>query len=268
MFFADSHTHSICSPDSTAPMVDMAKRAVQYGLTALTLTDHCDLLNYEGGQRELEYDWAPVDRERKAMLDAFGTQIDLPMGIELGMGHIAPDATRKILSQPGLDFVIGAVHNNSEDTGGVDFCLGDYSTLDNCYKALDNYFPSMIEMAGAGFYDVVAHIIYPLRYMAGDYPTPSLDRYQDHIHEILRLAIESGKGIEINTWKGQTLEEWLPILKMYKEMHGEIITVGSDAHDPTPIGRGIRQVYQMMQDVGFRYVALYHDRKPDMIRLK
>ena len=103
--------------------------------------------------------------------------------------------------------------------------------------------------------------------MNGPYETPSLARYRDQIREILRLAIDSGRGIEINTWKGQTLAAWRPLLKDYKELGGEILTVGSDAHAPDPLGRGIREAYQLMQDCGFRYVAVYHQRKPELFRL-
>ena len=70
MFLADCHTHSLCSPDSNAPMLQMAQKAYEYGLHALCLTDHCDLLSLEG-ERTLDYDWTPVHRERKGMLDAF-----------------------------------------------------------------------------------------------------------------------------------------------------------------------------------------------------
>ncbi len=267
MFLADCHTHSKCSPDSNAPMLQMAQRARELGLKTMCLTDHCDLLSLEG-ERVLEYDWAPVRKERKGMLDAFGTQLDLPMGIEFGMAHLYPEASEKILSEPGLDFVIGSCHNMDEKDGGRDFFMLSYDTLEDCYKALDNYFTSMLKMAAAPYYDVVGHVIYPLRYMNGPYDTPSLARYRDQIREILRLAIQSGRGIEINTWKGQTLTEWIPLLKDYKELGGEIITVGSDAHAPEPLGRGIQEAYAIMADCGFRYVAVYHERKPDMIRLK
>lgn len=269
MFLADCHTHSVCSPDSEIPMVAMAQKAYEYGLTSLTLTDHCDLLSLEG-QPTLTYDWTPVRKERKSMLDAFGARLDLPFGIELGMGFLYPDQTRVILSEPGLDFVIGSAHNLSLEAGGRDFFCLDYTTLDDCYAALDNYFQSMLALAAAPeFYDVVGHIIYPLRYMKGNYPQPpSVDRYRDQIFEICRRAAQAGKGIEINTWKGQTLGEWIPVLKLFKEAGGEYITVGSDAHAPAPIGRGIREAYQLMQDCGFRYVANYHERKPDMIKLK
>lgn len=269
MFLADCHTHSVCSPDSNVPMVQMAQKAVEYGLTNLTLTDHCDLLSIEG-ERELTYDWNPVLQERKKMLDAFGTKLDLPMGIEFGMGFLFPEAAQVILNQPGLDFVIGSAHNLSEEAGGRDFFLLDYETLDNCYAALDNYFQSMLKLASMPeFYDVVGHIIYPLRYMNGDYPTPpSMDRYKDQIYEICRRAAEAGRGIEINTWKSQTLAEWGPVLDLYRQAGGEIVTVGSDAHAPAPLGRGVKEAYQLLQDHGFRYVAVYHERKPEMIRLK
>ena len=59
MFLADCHTHSLCSPDSNAPMLQMAQKAYEYGLHTLCLTDHCDLLSLEG-ERTLDYDWTPV----------------------------------------------------------------------------------------------------------------------------------------------------------------------------------------------------------------
>ena len=193
MFLADCHTHSSCSPDSSTPMVEMAKRAVEYGLTALTLTDHCDLLGLEG-ERTPDYDWAPVLEQRKETLAAFGTRLDLPMGVELGMAFLFPEAADQILSQPGIDFVIGAAHNLSEEAGGRDFYMLDYETPQDCYTALDDYFASMVKLAAGPHYDVVAHIIYPLRYMRHrPFPLPSLTRYRDQIHEIMRLAKDSGR---------------------------------------------------------------------------
>lgn len=100
MFLADCHTHSLCSPDSNAPMLQMAQKAYEYGLHTLCLTDHCDLLSLEG-ERTLDYDWTPVHRERKGMLDAFGARLDLPMGLEFGMGHLFPRHLRKFSGSPG-----------------------------------------------------------------------------------------------------------------------------------------------------------------------
>ena len=43
--------------------------------------------------------------------------------------------------------------------------------------------------------------------------------------------------------------------------------MGSDAHAPEPLGLGVKEAYDLMQDCGFRYVAVYHERKPEMFRL-
>ena len=268
MFLADYHTHSNCSPDGTVPMIQMAEGALAAGVSALCLTDHCDFLSLQGNQRTTHYDWAPVLAQREEMLAQVGTKLELPLGIEFGMSFLDPQAAETVLSQPGLDFVLGAVHNHSEDAGGVDFYFTTFETEEDCYRALDNYFDSMEILAASPYYDVLAHIIYPLRYMTGRYAQPiSMRRYTDQIQHILQKAAESGRGMEINTWKGQTLREWLPILQLFRQVHGEIITVGSDAHAPGPVGQGVREAYALLQEQGFRYVAVYRERTPHFIKL-
>ena len=69
MFLADCHTHSLCSPDSEAPMVEMARRGVELGLNTLCLTDHCDLMSIYG-EPTPDYDWGTVLAQRRETLDA------------------------------------------------------------------------------------------------------------------------------------------------------------------------------------------------------
>ena len=264
MFLADCHTHSRVSPDSNAPMVEMAKAAWEYGLDVMCLTDHCDLLSLEG-ERTLTYDWGPVLRERKGMLDAFGARVDLPLGLEFGMAHLFPEAAETILRQPGLDFVIGSCHNQDEKAGGTDFYLLPYDTLDQCYEALDNYFASMLQMAASQYYDVVGHVIYPLRYMKPNDGPVTLEGYEDRLEALLRTAIGRGKGMEVNTWCGRTLADWLPMLKLYRSLGGEIVTVGSDAHAPGNVGKGVPQAFDLLREAGFRYVTVFRRRKPEFI---
>ncbi len=268
MFLADSHTHSNCSPDGTVPMVAMAQGAIAAGVSCLCITDHCDFLSLDGTQRTPFYNWSPVLAQFEEMQRQYGTSLDLRLGLEFGMGHLDPEGAKKVLSQPGLDFVIGAVHNLREELGGKDFYFLDYETEGDCYRALDDYFASMVELSKGAFYDVIGHIIYPLRYMRGQYETPiSLSRYTDSIRLVMKHAVQSGRGIEINTWKGQTLKEWIPMLKLYRECGGEIVTVGSDAHAPGPIGAGIRESYTMLSDLGFSYVTVFKERKAEFVKL-
>ena len=267
MYYADSHTHSNCSFDGNVPMWEMAAAARSAGLSELCITDHCDMLN-EKGERRLTYDWGPVLGQRERLLGLCGQSLELPMGLELSMSHIAPDAARRILAQPGLDFVIGSIHNHSEADGGADLYYGAYTGPTVCYKTLDDYFSSMELLAPLDTYDVLGHIIYPLRYMAHrDGQNISLDRYMERLGGILRCAAEHGHGIELNTWTGKTLEPWLPILRLYRQCGGEIVTVGSDAHIPEGVGKGISHAYDLLLDTGFHYVTVFRGRKPRFIKL-
>ncbi len=267
MYYADYHTHSDCSFDGRFPMSDMAAAAVAAGLSELCITDHCDMLDTKGNRRPF-YDWNPVLAQREELLRLYGGRLELPMGMELSMSQIDPGTARHTLSQPGLDFVIGSIHNHSEEAGGIDFYYGDYTSPEICYETLDNYFSSMELLAPLDTYDVLGHIIYPLRYMASrDGQTVSLDRYTDRLRAILRSAVEHGHGIEVNTWTGKTVEPWLPVLQLYRDCGGEIVTAGSDAHIPDGVGKGIAQVYELLADTGFRYVAVYRARKPEFIKI-
>ena len=57
------------------------------------------------------------------------------------------------------------------------------------------------------------------------------------------------------------------MLTLYRELGGEIITVGSDAHDPTQIGMGVEEVYGLLRSCGFLYVTEFRRRNPLFITL-
>ena len=111
------------------------------------------------------------------------------------------------------------------------------------------------------------YIIYPLRYMARGCPEVSMDRYADRIRVALAIAIASGRGMELNTYNGRTLAEWRPWLALYRELGGEILTVGSDAHVPENVGQGVPEAYDLIRAAGFRYIAVYEGRKPRFVKL-
>ena len=93
----------------------------------------------------------------------------------------------------------------------------------------------------------------------------------DIIDEILQLLIDQGRGIEINTagWK-YGLGHPNPhekILIRYLELGGEILSIGSDAHEAKHLGYSFEQVPAVLSQCGFRYYTEFKDRKPRMIPL-
>lgn len=268
MYPVDYHTHTCCSPDSDARLEDMAASARRAGLRELCTTDHCDL-QLEDGVKLEHWDWAPIlaQYEETKRLCSW-PDFRLLLGIELGGAHTDPAWAEEIVSGAPLDFVIGSVHNLSQEAGGQDFFFLDYADEDYCRRVLDDYFASLLAMAPLPTYDAVGHIIYPLRYMNGrSGHNITLEPWNDQLDELLRTVIETGRAIEFNTHTGQEILEWRPILERYRALGGELITVGSDAHRPPRVGRGIDQALELLRETGFRWLTLYRQRRPEQIKL-
>lgn len=263
MYLTDYHCHSILSPDGKVPLSIIAEHAIDAGVKEICLTDHCDLLSGHG-RRVYRYDWAAALDQYRETAPRFAGELTIKLGLEYGMGHLDPAVSADILAQPALDFVIGSIHNLSPERGGLDFYYVDYASPEVCADALDNYFTSMEQLVTTDYYDVLGHIIYPLRYMNG---MAVIDPYLDRVTEIMRTAVSKGKGIELNTYRGQSVADYRPVLERYRDIGGEIVTVGSDAHDPSFIGAGVPAAYELLRQVGFKYAAVYEKRKVTMISL-
>lgn len=267
MFLADYHTHSLCSFDGSAPLADLAQAAVEAGLAELCLTDHCDLVNTQG-KPDLSFHWAPVEEQLAAARPLYADRLPIRMGLELGAPWEFPDFVRDLVSHPSLDFVLGSVHNLSLADGGLDFYYVNYKSDEDCYYVLDRYFDCMERLAEMDCWDVLAHIIYPLRYMNHrDGQKASLDRYEPQLRRIFRMVVDTGRGIEVNTCRGKTIEDWRWTLSLYKDCGGTLVTLGSDAHRPQDVGKGLPQAAQLLKELGFPAVARYVRHQPELVEI-
>lgn len=268
MYLTDYHTHTCCSFDSQADLMEQAARAAQLGLLELCTTDHCDLID-EKARRVYGLDWAPILAQYERVRARMEGTLKLRLGLELGCAQTDPECARKILSGASLDFVIGSIHNLSMERGGTDLYYVKYETAQDCYRALDDYFDSMEKLVKLpDTYDVLGHIIYPLRYMTGAKDGPvTLERYWEQLRAIFTAAAQAGRGIEVNTYCGRTLEPWLEVLKLYRACGGEIVTTGSDAHNVENIGKGAAQAQELLKAAGLRYLSVYHQRTPQFVKL-
>jgi len=262
----DSHTHSDNSFDGIHSIMFMCEAAIQKGLLGIAVTDHADMDYLEEQQflQRLKQSYFDV---RKARM-AFGNSFILSSGIELGEPDVDYELAERTLHLENFDFVIGSIHTIDDKN---DFYYSDFRQTDP-YYVLDRYFERLLLLAQWNKFDVLGHITYPMRYIARDGRTDvTLERYDEIVDEILRLIVQGGKGIEINT-SGfrQDLGETMPAikyLKRYKELGGEIITIGSDAHRAEHLGSGIADGMELAKEAGFAYFSFYKHREPRMLTI-
>jgi histidinol-phosphatase (PHP family) len=270
MFLADSHTHSLCSLDGYNTMSEMAEAAVKRGLSVLTITDHVDLDYFETGAPDpyCFSIWPDMTEDFCAASLRWKDQITLRLGIELGQANHDPIFAHEIATTPGLDFVIGSIHNlrNTPDFYGY-----PYSSRAECLALMDRYLAEILELSQNPDIDVIGHIGYTRRYMKKAGFDIGLDDYTDRLETIFRRTIANGHGIEMNTsgirqGLGSTIPD-LAWIELYRQCGGEIVTVGSDAHFPKDVGADIDTGYEMLRTVGFKYVTVFKNRKPEFIKL-
>ena len=262
MYYIDYHTHTKLSPDGEVPLAAMAEAAVQAGLTELCVTDHYDLVDLEGKPEPNGYDWVPALEQWRETAERYRGRLTIRLGMEFGSADRYPDRARATLDQPELDFVIGSLHNLTPEAGAKDFYFVDYTAPEVCYACLDDYFAQMLRLAPLPDYDALGHIIYPLRYIQRDGGTLTLEPFRDQVMEIFRQVAQSHHALEVNTCRGLSLEEWLPILRWFKSCGGQFVTVGSDAHRPQHMALGIPQALELLRQAGFTYVTTYQGRRP------
>ena len=122
------------------------------------------------------------------------------------------------------------------------------------------------ELVQSAGYDVLGHIIYPLRYLPPEFEL-DLRPWWDRLAEVLRSAAAQGKGIEFNTTAGTTVEQWRDVLTLYRDLGGEVLTLGSDAHRPAHMAAAFPQALELIRAVGFRYLCVYRRRTPLFCKL-
>ena len=268
MFLTDYHIHSKCSSDGYQTMLEMARASYDRGVRTLCFTDHCDMDNFETG----EPDSSCFDN-RDSILDMYRQTIaqkpdnmEIFLGLELGEGNHNPEKAACIAAIPELDFVLGSLHNLRNTP---DFYVYPCSSEAECRLLINRYLDELIELSKLDFFDVMAHIGYTVRYMRrkGFNVWVSAEEYPEKIRTLLKCLIERGKGIEINCagFRDNIVGGPVPtidVLRLYRELGGEIITVGSDAHKLQHAGVGLKEGFDILSDLGYKYVTVFEKRKP------
>ncbi len=246
----------------------MAEEAIKKGFSELCFTDHYDISNtlLPGFENYVFKEKLMWDEYEKAV-SRFEGKLKIKLGIEIGMPHHFPEKSELFFEGTDFDFIICSLHSLHK---GTDYYFMDFTNLD-IDKIFNDYFEDLYVMADYDNYDVLGHLPYPMRYVARTFGKCDITPYYDIMKKIMKRAIEKGKGIEINT---STMRNGLgfsmpplDIAVMFKELGGEYITIGSDAHAPDQLGFGIADVRKELFERGIKYLTVYEKRKPKQIAM-
>ncbi len=266
----DLHMHTSSSFDGNYSAAEMTESSVKNELAIIAFTDHFDVDFYErhnlGVRQQTSYEDICSAREN------YSDKIRILRGIEMGQPTYDIALTEKSLARYEYDFVIGSIHNLREmpDFGDLNY---KEMPLDEIYSLLDKYFEEEFILAKWNGFDTLAHLTYPMRYIvqAGRNEV-DLSRYDEITDEIFRTLISNGKALEINTsGLRQPIGKTMPTenyVRRFRELGGELLTLGSDAHFIEHTGAGIDEGYAIAERCGFGYVTYFKDRKPVQVKIE
>ncbi len=272
MIITDMHVHSAFSSDSTEAPEAIIETAIKKGFSYAYFTDHHDMdfpVSKEEPDMDFQLDFESYFQKLLELKEIYSNKIEVRIGVEQGICPPTAPNIAALSNRYPFDFVIGSSHLTSLDNG--DPYHPSYYEGKTNIEAYREYFMSEVENVKLtdGF-DVYGHLDYAVRYCPDKSFVYRFDDYRDIFEVLLKSLIEKGKGIEINTAgiaKIGFAHPHIEVLKLYKEMGGEIITVGSDAHKKEDIGFGFDVAEDLLKNVGFRYYTVFKERKPEFIKL-
>ena len=263
----DFHIHSSFSGDSDTPMQDMVKHAIALGMETICFTEHYDE-DYPEEEDDFSLDTLSYYEVLCTLKEQYCSKINICFGVELGMQpHLGELYTKYVHSYP-FDFVIASQHVlDHADPYYPSFWSGK-----NPSDVICHYFKeTLTNLQLMKEYDTLAHLDYIVRYAGFGHTSYHYSEYSDAIDPILRHLIEQVKCLEVNTAGFKYgLEHPNPceeVLKRYRELGGELITIGSDGHKPEHLAYNFGLLQSLLSDIGFQYYCIYHERKPEFRKL-
>ena len=297
--YADYHVHSIFSDDSNYPIEEVCRDACRLGLDEICFTDHVDYgikydlspLDAAGTLFDKSYaepketnesthivtnvDYqhyfpaiaAARRRWGTAQHDWWGGTLRVRCGLELGLQRHTIDSNQHLVDarKDELDFVLLSCHQIDD----LEFWSNDYQKGKAPEAVTQAYYEEIFACQQLfKDYSVLAH----LDAIKRDNPADKrpFSAYREVVAAILEQAIRDGKGIELNTSSVRYgLSDWQPckeILSLYRDLGGQIITVGSDSHQPAQLGSYLRQGYDLLHSLGFEGVYHFEQMTGSLVR--
>lgn len=272
MIQADMHMHTWFSTDSEACPRDMADEAVRKGLKTICFTDHFDKDDLEWGEEGI-FDVDAYFVEMQKLQEEYAGKLNIRIGIELGLRTYLKDYYEELTKKYPFDFVIGSVHNvpyRKDAEGNILYTdpaaekLFTDRTDKEAYRLMME--TTLENVRTSDCFQTLGHLDYVVRYGKSREKEYSYTDYADIIDEILKLLIEKEKGLEVNS---AGLKYGLPfahphpdVLKHYRELGGEIITIGADAHKPEHIAYDFAKAEEILKSCGFKYYTEFFEQKP------
>lgn len=257
----DYHLHSDFSGDCSTPAALMAERALSLGLTSICFTEHYDI--DVASDISFTVDFDAYFSHMYALQQQYGDRLKIRIGLEFGIQRHLAAHLKDLAGKYPFDFIIASHHF----VGGEDPYYPAFFEGHSERSRYEQFFQEQFEtLKKFDDFDTLGHMDYVVRYGPNQNRFYSYEAYADLIDPILNLLIEKGKCLEVNTGGlkyglGDT-NPCASVLKRYRQLGGERISIGSDAHVPEYLSYRFDFVRETLLALGFTHYTVFEQRRP------
>lgn len=260
--FIDYHIHSSFSGDCNTPIEDIIKKAIELNLQEIAITDHIDY-DYKNIRTDFSIDLNKYFKTLKYYKKFYKDSLSIKIGVEIGLFKEVLNKYEKDIQKNEFDFIIGSIHSMSNMDDLYD---GSYFEGKTQKQAYIKYYEHVLDIINTyDNFSVLGHLDIIRRYGGYNAPLSNID-FKNIIEEILKTLISKDKGIELNTSGYRyNLGDFSPcknIFKMYKDLNGKIITLGSDSHVPNQLSYEFKSSIDYLKSIGFNELTKFEKLKP------
>lgn len=262
----DYHVHPDFSRDAEGSIEELCARAVEIGLDEICFTTHyepdparsdIERVCVGGRAQAVDSDWPDAYfaalHAARATFPGVAVLVGVEVGYEPGLEGVISDFLRRY----PFDFVLGAIHclDHVSITAGdeLDRFKVEYMPRGPEFVA-ERYFHHLRAAAGSQLFDCLAHLDIYRKYIEPLFDQRFGATAESLLPSVLKFVAESGTGIEVNSsaLRRGNAEPYpeLSILRLARDAGVRVFTVGSDAHRPVDLGKGLESAAQALKDIG------------------
>jgi histidinol-phosphatase (PHP family) len=259
----DYHIHSHFSSDSNLDAPSLISAAINKGYSEIAFTDHFDLLPSEIAVYGVP-SYKAYSQTVKNLRNKF-PGIKILKGVELGEYHRCHKLVDEIIfTDEEPDLIIASVHILPDGTN-----CSTRNQIPFTEKHIESYYLENLALAAYGHFDILGHLGIFKRYLTEE---PEEKNFLDIVEEIFKQLIRQNIALEVNlSGLRNPLKKLIPspeLLHIYRQMGGELITIGSDSHHLDHFDAHYSEAIQRLSNTGFSYLAGKGENDWHMISIK
>ena len=276
----DYHIHTNHSIDAEGKLGAYCQQALDIGLKEICFTNHCELdparndsyICFNGSREKFTREGLLRLRDEinKQRIKYKNSGLVIKFGIEVGFYNGIEPILRKITKGVDLDFILGSIHCLDHICIDSSREYMDYFPDHSAHAMLTKYFQAVEDLVKSELFNSVGHLDVYKKY--------GISFYRDEVHEVLeepirriyRIMAEQDIALEINTAGLRRIGQFYPapsILKYARSQGLKMITIGSDAHRVSDLGKGISQGLEYARSFGFDEVYRFDRMQPEGVKI-